>query len=379
MNLGNSLFFLLAAPALTMAQRELAIADWSMALGTITKQSIDFTTSTPAESVGIPNVKISVSDVCRTTSATRNELGQLYPVASVAGFEVDSTGVTTGVGGTNGIGGTFNIKFSFDEGINGQTLIYTPGAGGADAVEADVDFCMTFGFYDGATLVEFAEVELHYDIDLVAGITALTGYAVTQAETYTANDQGTLSFDGTLTAQFCASDHATPTVALTSAVGITTQGTTRSVCIYSQGANIQFQVRKVIGLTITDDALAVTQAVWANSAVAEAGYADSACVDASDSDMNYCWVDFLLKANFFETAAVTLTGSGSVLMELGNSVGATRRMLRQDVRSLQENGTEEEFKVKPTTLNMEVIEGSSATAVSTISALAVIAGAAMML
>jgi len=379
MNFIKSLLFFLAIPAVAMAtdDRELQVINWAVGLGAITTQSIAFTTSDVVTAGATnANVKITVSNLCRTDSPTRIELGELYNSAGaatgVSGFEVDSALIITPASG-----GTHTIQFSFDEGINAQTDIYS--SSGADATEADVDFCMMFGFYDDATLVEFAEVKLHFDIDLVADITALTGYAVTQAEVYTADNQGTLSFDGTLTAQFCASDHLSPTVALTSAVGITTQGTTRSVCIYSQGANIQFQVRKVIGLTITDDALAVTQAVWANSAVAEAGYADSACVDASDSDMNYCWVDFLLKANFFETNSVVLTGTGSVLMELGNSVGATRRMLRQDVRSLQENGTEEEFKVKPTTLNMEVIEGSSATAVSTISALAVIAGAAMML
>ena len=94
------------------------------------------------------------------------------------------------------------------------------------------------------------------------------------------------------------------------------------------------------------------------------------------SDTNVCVVSFLLKADFYDFAALTLTGTGTVLLEFGDASGS-RRMLR---RQLKVEPVEEDFTVKAKEFEMEQVAGSSATATSCMTSLAafgVFAGAAL--
>jgi len=322
---------------------------------------------------GVTAIKVKIRDTCRTESATHSDEGNLYPENNVQG--IDAVPAITGPGGQ-----TDSITYTFVEGINENLEIYT--SSGPEALTATVNFCIEVGLYATDVLINFAEVKMNYNIDLDTTFATLTGYTVTQADSYTADDQGTLEFDGTLSSYFC---NPIDNSVLIDDGSIIHQGSVMSVCIIADGG--QFQVRDVIDMKINNaiGTFLPEQQVWFNSAPAETGYAERTCTDASAIDVNVCVVSFLLKAIFFEFSALDLSGSGSVLLELGDNTGGVRgrRILRRDLvlREEQTSGTVAfEVRPHPVYLDQTTNEGSSATsATSSLTAFAAMAGAALIL
>jgi hypothetical protein len=308
--------------------RGLQIADWHVNILTVSDTS--FTFETGGGGGATPNIKISVTDKCRMESATRTTVGDFFPTSNVPGIAANTAGIVNNPGAGNG------MSFSFIEGINGNADIYTDNLDNT----ATVEFCVMVGMYDTITLIDFAEIKLTYNIDLVTNIPSLTGYTVTQAEAFNDAADTAVSFDGTLLAYFC---NPTTKNILTDDGSKTHQGSILNVCF--KVASGSFEVSDIMEFTVKN-ALAATpsQQIVTGSAVASAIYATKTCTDASNTDTNVCVVSFLLKAEFYDFAGLTLTGTGSVLLEFGDA--GARRMLRQNVkiidgRNLKDEVTEE--------------------------------------
>jgi hypothetical protein len=359
---------LLLIPALVSAsnnERELqTIPDWHVTLLTVDTQSFTFETGLGGgDNV---NVKIAVLDKCRMESATRTTVGDFYPgTGSVDGINVDNTGVA-GPGAGNA------VSFSFAEGISDNTLIYA--SDGPTAENAVVNFCVLTGLYDGTMLIDFAEVKLTYNINLVTQIPELTGYTVTQAEEFNDADDTDIEFDGTVLAYFCDPD--TKEI-LTNDGTKTNQGSILNVCFKVDEG--QFEVQDIMEFTVKN-ALgeAPSQQIITGSESASALYSTKNCFDEGANDKNVCVVSFLLKADFYDFAALTLTGEGSVLLEFGSS-GARRRLRRK----LQVDPVEETFQVTAQEFAVDQVNqpaGSSASsAMTSMAAFGAIVGAALVL
>jgi len=297
----------------------LQIADWSVSIGTVMGQELSFAVGSGGGTN--PNVKVHVYDKCRMEGADGVLEGDFYRSSIVPGM----TSVTTGV---TGLGNTANsIAFSFTEGIEQNTNIYTDNGDNT----ATVKFCALVGLYDGTVLINFAEVKLTYDIDLVTSFTQLTGYAVSQANLFTNTTTTAIAFDGTLLSYFC---DPTTKLETTSSHGITVQGEMLYVCF--KVADGQFQIRDILDLTIVDGSSSTSQSIIADGSIQSAftPFAEKSCTDVDALDTNICVVKLLLHANFYFYSALTLTGNGQVLLELGNAPG--RQLRTSSFRLLQE-------------------------------------------
>ena len=253
---------------------------------------------------------IEVYDLCRTESSTRLLQGELYPSSTVAGVSTDHTGIVSSPGDGN------SIAFTFAEGIGDNTAIYTDNGGNS----ATVEFCVQVGLYHSGSLINFAETKLTYTVDLTTSFTSLTGYTVTEAEAFTDAADEAISFDGTLSAYFCDPNNLAEIYD-----GIPRhQGSIFSVCFKVPDG--QFEIKDIIDLTMKDIVFAEpTQAIVSNTFVNSPAYAEKTCYDTGSHDTNVCVVSFLLTAAFFDNQALTLSGSGSVLLEFGDATGSRRR------------------------------------------------------
>lgn len=261
--------------------------------------------------------------------------GELYPSSTVTGVSTDHTGIVNSPGDSN------SIAFTFSEGIGDNTDIYTDNGGNTAAVE----FCVQVGLYFSGSLINFAEAKLTYTVDLTTSFTSLTGYTVSEAEAFAdANDEA-ITFDGTLSAYFCDPNN----------LGEIFDGNPRhqgsifSVCFKVPDG--QFEIKDVIDLTMKDIVFAEpTQAIISNTFVNSPAYAEKTCYDDGSHDTNVCVVSFLLQAAFFDNQALTMSGSGSVLLEFGDSTGSrrrTRHLLRTGPISPRRlNEKERKFTVK---------------------------------
>ena len=352
---------LLALAAPIFAQdRELGIEDWDVSIDSVQDQGITITTDT-GSGVG-KNLKILVYPDCRLTSDSRTLNGELYPNPSVTGIAVDSSAFTNG-----GLGMTSKpLTFTFDEGIDGNTDIYSRTNGQNTAT---VEFCIEVGMYDNSTLVNFAEALLTYNVDLTTSFTELTGYTVTQADAFKNATDVDFSFQGTLNANFC---NYTTRAKLTDTGSITTQGSILNVC-FDNVPGGQFEVHDVIDLTVKEQTTGtISQAVVSNYAIAttQTPYAVVECTDAT----NNCVVRLLLKAEFYDNALLDLTGFGNVELELGNTA-------RRNLRALQAKKSSQsaEFMIQPQRFTIENPNHSSASGMTAFAALGVMAGAALVI
>jgi len=356
---------LLMIPALAFAAeeaRDLQIADWHVTITTVNAQSLAFETGAGGGTT--PNIKIKVSDMCRLQGATRADVGSLFPTSNVVGIDANGAGIVNNPGTGN------SISWKFVEGINGNAAIFTDDLD----TTATVEFCIEVGLYEDVTLINYAEVLLTYDINLVTNFPTLSGYTVSQADAFNDAADTSLTFDGTLLAYFC---NGGTKAELTNDGSKTTQGSIIDLCFKVPDG--QFEVADVTDLTVKDlNAATPTQAILVGGVIQSATtpYATKSCTDVDASDTNVCVVSFLLKADFYDFAALTLGGSGSVLLEFGDASGS-RRMLR---RQLKAEPVSEEFAIKPLEIQFEKAGGSSAsTAMTSLAAFGAIAGAALAL
>lgn len=264
------------------------------------------------------SMKIEVFDLCRTESSIRVLQGELYPSSTVTGINTDQSGIVNNPGDGN------TIAFTFSEGISDSTDIYTDNGGNT----ATVEFCVQVGLYHSGSLINFAETKLTYNVDLTTSITSLTGYTVTEAEAFTDAADEAITFDGTLSAYFCNPGSLAEIFEGTPKH----QGSIFSVCFKVPDG--QFEVKDVIDLTMKDITYAEpTQAIVSNTFVNSPAYAEKTCYDDGVHDTNVCVVSFLLTADFFDNGLLTLSGTGSVLLEFGDAA-ATRRRTRRLLRTV---------------------------------------------
>ena len=295
----------------------LVAADWHAQIDSVSGQSFSF--GTGAETGAY--IKVEIYDVCRVESGSRTYVGDFYPTSTVSGITVNAAGVTTDPGDGN------SLSITFAEGIAQNSDIYTANGGNT----ATVEFCAQVGVYYSSTLVNFAEVKLTYNTDLVKQVTELTGYTVSQSEAFTDAADTSLSFDGTLLSYFC---NPTTKEVLTDDGSKTHQGSILSICFKAHGG--QFEVRDVVDLTVKNVAdVAPSQTLIVGTTLQSPTYVSKVCTDTDTSDTNICVVSFLLTANFYDYHALTLSGSGSVLLEFGDASSARTRQ-----RWLQADGNE---------------------------------------
>ncbi|CAB9521223.1 expressed unknown protein [Seminavis robusta] len=375
-----SSLLLLLIPALAMAaedssERDLQITDWHVTIKTLQDQGFTFETGT-GNGAASANIKIKVTDLCRKDTANRQAVGHWFPTTNVTGIEVDHGGIINNPGADNA------VDFRFIEGIAGNNLIYRDAG---DAVNAIVEFCVEVGLYDADTLIDYAEVLLTYNVNLVTQVPELTGYTVTQAEDFTDAEDTNLSFDGTLLAYFCDPDSYT-ILTNDGSDAVTTQGSTLNVCFRVETG--QFQVKDIMEFTVKNaEAAEPSQLIITESQPASTIFSTKKCVDEGN-DNNICLVSFLLFADFYDYEALTLTGVGSILLELGGTAAAPAgRRLRKNVqivdghRKLQSEVTETvDVQPQPFAVEKNHGAGSSAdTAMASLAAFGAIAGAALAL
>ena len=295
-------------------------------------------------------------------SATRAFVGTFYPTSNVQGIDADGTGVANNPGAGN------SISLAFVEGINGNTGIYLDNGDNT----ASVNFCVEVGLYEDTTLINYAEVKMTYLIDLTTNFASLSGYTVAQAENFNDATDTDITFDGTLLAYFC---DGTTKAELTDDASMTHQGSILNVCL--KVPNGQFEVADVMELVVKNAAdTTPSQTIITGSNVAEGPYATKDCTDVDGTDTNICVVSFLLKADFYDFTALTLTGTGTVLLEFGDASG-NRRQLR---RKLNVKSTSQDYTVKAKEFEVQQLEGSSASsAMTSIAAFGAIAAAALAL
>jgi len=262
-------------------------------------------------------MKVEIYDLCRRDSSTRTYKGDFYPSSTVAGMASITSGVINNPGDSN------SISFTFTEGIDSDTDIYTDNLDGT----ATVEFCLMVGLYDASSLVNFAEVKLTYNVDLTTSFTSLTGYLVSQAETATVSDQGILTYTGQLQAYFC---DPVSYVQKVDDGSLLHQGDVLSVCFKAPDG--QFEVADVVDLSIKDAIDSdPTQVIVSNMNMANPSISEKTCTDTGTSDTNVCVVSFYLTAEFYDFHSLTMSGSGSVLLELGDAPARRQRRLRQSL------------------------------------------------
>jgi hypothetical protein len=360
MKLISSLILLTPALAMAAEERDLQIADWHVTITAVTSQGLEFETG--AGGGTNPNIKVAVSDLCRLEGATRTTTGNFYPTSNVLGIDADGAGIV-------GPGNANSLDWVFVEGINGNADIYTDNGDNT----ATVDFCIMVGLYEDTVLIDYAESKMTYNIDLTTNIPTLTGYTVTQAEAFNDAADTNIAFDGTLMAYFC---NATTKEALTNDGSKTHQGSILNVCFKVPDG--QFEVSDVMEFTVKNAGdVTPSQLIITGSAPASALYATKDCTDTDNADTNICVVSFLLKADFYDYSALTLTGTGSVLLEFGDASGSRRRLRRR----LAVDPVEEEFQVTAHEFNIEQNGAGSSAGIcmTSLAAFGAIAGAALAL
>jgi hypothetical protein len=289
-------------------------------------------------------MKVEIFNLCRMDGSQRTYLGEFYPSNNVQGIDADQSGIYNSPGEGN------SISFSFAEGISDNLDIYVDNGDNT----AKVEFCVQVGLYHSGMLINFAEVKLTYWVDLITQFTSLTGYTVTQAETFHDASDETITFDGTLQAYFC---NPYDFQELVNDGSIKNQGSIMNLCFRVPDGS--FEVADINDLVVKN-AIAdnPSQTIITNSLISSPGYAEKNCYDSDASDTNVCVVSFVLTADFFDYYAMTLTGYGSVLLEFGDAAGS-RRLRGNRARALRpstmgnftvkaiEIKTEPEVKLKP--------------------------------
>jgi hypothetical protein len=246
---------------------------------------------------------VEVYDKCRTESAWRNYLGDFYPSSTV--------------GGINAQGSGSSVSFTFAEGINENGNIYIDDGDNT----ATVQFCAQVGLYYSGTLINFAEVKMTYNVDLITNFASLAGYTVTGAEAFTDADDKSFNFDGTLYAYFC---NPSSYEELGDDGAVIHQGSTLNLCFKVQEGNFEISDVKDLMIKNAIDA-EPNQSIIYSSIIDTPTYAEKTCHDSSNYDTNVCVVSFLLKAEFYDYNQMTLTGEGNVILEFGGAEGPQRQ------------------------------------------------------
>ena len=117
-------------------------------------------------------------------------------------------------------------------------------------------------------------------------------------------------------------------------------------------------------MTIVDALSTTSQSIIVDGNIQSAftPYAEKSCTDADAVDTNICVVKLLLNANFYYYSALTLTGNGRVLLELGDAPG--RQLLHTaSIRFLEEqhDDTTASFMIPPA--QYETVAGSKESSV----------------
>lgn len=345
-------------------RRDLQLADWAVIISAVTGQSIQYSTGVGAGRN--PNIKIGITDLCRQESTTRTTIGTIFHSSTVAGIAATSSGV----GDLNDPGMGKAISFSFGEGISENAGIYKDNGDST----ATVKFCAEVGLYQDTILVNFADVKLTYSIDLVSNIPTLSSYTVTHAEHFNDATEMEVSFEGTVAAYFC--DPTTKAELTIEGLKIS-QGHVLFLCFRVLEGS--YEVAEVIDLTVTNaGASTPTQDILSSTLPSSTLYATQDCTNDVGMDTNVCVVSFLLKDSFYNFHALTLAGTATVLLELGDA--ATKR--RRRVLSLAGRQIEERLRVKAQKFQVERrVESSSAAseAMSSLTCFFVLAMAALVL
>lgn len=311
--------------------------DWRSHIDYVTGQTFGFGTG---DGIGA-DMKVEIYHQCRMDTSDRTYVGELYPSSNVQGIDSDQSDVVNSPGEGN------SISFSFSEGISDNSDIYLDNGDNT----AKVEFCVQVGLYHNSMLINFAEVKLTYWIDLVTNFAALTGYTVTQAETFHDASDESISFDGTLLAYFC---NPYDYQELVDDGSIKHQGSVMHVCFKVPDGS--FEISDIRDFTvknaIADDP---SQTIITGTAVSSPGYAEKTCYDSDRSDTNLCMVSFVLTADFYEYSAMTLTGSGSVLLEFGDATGSRRRLGESNHGGAPQGGTVGNFTLKAIEMRTEPI------------------------
>jgi hypothetical protein len=355
---------------MSIQDRDLQIANWGVTVNEVTDQYFAFTTEAGGGTEA--KVIVRVYNECRKdASVNRTDVGYFFGGVgtAVAGIAATPDPISILAGAAS------SINITFVEGIAQNTLLYSESS----AIAATVKMCVEIGLYDNdeANLVNFAEIELEYTIDLTEDFAALTGYTVTQAGDFNDPNVAAVTFDGTLGAYFC--DKSSPTEALVAASGITIQGSEISVCFRVPDG--QFEVKDIISLTVVDDGATQSQDIISNSVeqtgTAATPLAVTVLTDSTTADTNVVVVSFLLYATFFDTAALTLAGTGSVLLEFGGASGSRTRHLRKvDLRILQQqSATTEPFSIDE---HEFVVEGGGPSSASSLASSVVVIGTSFL-
>lgn len=324
------------------------VTDWHVTIpATVTGLSFDFD-SGDGDDVNT-YLEVNIFDKCQhLDTGTPTSVGQFYPSSTVTGITVDASGVVNDPGTGN------DIAYSFDfPGIDSNTDLYVDN--GDDT--ATVTFCAQVGLFNNNDEKEsYAEIKLIYDIDLTTNATTLDKYYLGQSQAHASVASSTVAFDGTLESYFC---NPTTKVALPNDGSKTYQGDIIDVCFRVPDG--QFEVKNVLHLNVWNndagESYLPSQGIVVNgvlqSGTSNEPYATETCTDVDGSDTNVCVVSLLLKQAFYDKPDFTLSGSGTVVLELGDASGSRRQMLanfalnNDQVEAIRENQRQRDLSFHP--------------------------------
>ncbi|CAB9525177.1 expressed unknown protein [Seminavis robusta] len=295
---------------LLLLNAAIVAANWEAHIDSVHGQSFDFTTGSEHGA----ELRVEAYDECRKDAGQRNWMGEFYPSTSMTGIRADTSRV-------HGPGGGNHISFTFTEGINENLNLYSDNGDNT----ATVEFCAQVGLYHSGVLVNFSEVKLTYNVDLVTNFASLTGYTVTGAEAYTDAEDVEKNFDGSLRAYFC---NPSSFEELQDDGSVTNQGSILNLC-FTVASGGEFKIKDVQDLLVRNGmGEEPSQVIISGSQAATPIYAEKICHEGHSSETNVCVVSFMLQADFYDYERLTLTGEGQILLELGGFAGSSRRLLR---------------------------------------------------
>jgi hypothetical protein len=283
-------------------------------------------------------VKIKVYDKCRfvddgsgQNGANSQELlGIWYPASmatTISGIETDITGINA----PSGTGAGNLLAWQFVQGISQNPDVYTQ----FNVSYAELAFCVQIGLFVDDILTSWDEfwmfTPLNMDMNLGGGQGTEgnqgggLGLDLNITTDASSTFFGAFGFnytleEGSMNAFFCdANTQQVEEMGTKKHVG-----SIISVC-FSVAAGQKFEVEDILELYV-EDILKTKEleTIISGGNVASAGYAQKTCMWTSPTTRT-CIASFILKAAFFDSYALALTGYGAILLRLGEGAGGARR------------------------------------------------------
>jgi hypothetical protein len=293
-------------------------------------------------------VEIRVYDKCRFVDDGSGEngavsqelLGIWYPASMATTIDFIETDMT-GVNAPSGTGTGNVIQWQFMQGISQNPAVYTQ----FNTSYAELAFCVQIGLFIDDLLTSWDEFWMFIPLNMGMTLGGQAGAGEQEGGgggglgidlNITTNASmtffGAFAFnytlpEGSMSAYFCNAN----TQAVEEMGTKKHTGSVISVC-FTVAEGLKFKIEDIVELHIED--ILKTKAVEtivSGGNVASPSYVQKTCVWNTPTTRS-CIVSFILRADFFDSFALALTGYGAIRLRFGEGAGGARRDRRVLVR-----------------------------------------------